>query len=79
MQHVYALLRDVEHAGRDYTQWQNTLNDKEMHEAIQEAKRHHYVVGISSMLTDGNCEVTFGVGEVALTAVGQQFLAQYRA
>lgn len=77
MKNVYMLLRDIARAGRDYTQWQNTLTDEEMHAAIQEIKRHHYAVGISSMLIDGNCEVTFGIGDVALTNAGQQFLAMY--
>lgn len=74
MNHLYSLLHDLAEFNRDYTKWQNTLNDEQMHEAIQQAKHNHYVIGISSMLTDGNCEVTFGVGDVTVTEAGQAFL-----
>lgn len=71
-----ALLQDIAQFNRDYTKWQNTLNDEALHHAIQEAKRHHYVIGISSTLIDGECEVTFSAGDLVLTAAGQQYLAQ---
>lgn len=70
------LLRDIAQFNRDYTKWQNTLNDAALHEAIQEAKRLHYVSGISSTLIDGECEVTFSVGDLVLTEAGQAYLAQ---
>lgn len=71
-----ALLQDIAQFNRDYTKWQNALDDKALHHAIQEAKRHHYVSGISSTLIDGECEVTFSVGDLVLTEAGQQYLAQ---
>lgn len=71
------LLQDIANFNRDYTKWQNTLNDEQLHHAIQEAKRHHYVIGIASTLIDGECEVTFAVGELILTEAGQQYLAQH--
>lgn len=77
MDHLYALLQDLARFNRDYTKWENTLNDAQMHEAIQQAKQRHYVIGISSMLTDGNCEVTFGVGDVTVTEAGHAFLENY--
>ncbi|WP_010288471.1 hypothetical protein [Kurthia massiliensis] len=70
------LLRDIAQFNRDYTKWQNTLTDVALHEAIQEAKRLHYVIGISSTLIDGECEVTFSVGDLVLTEAGQAYLAQ---
>lgn len=74
MNGLYLLLYDLARFNRDYTKWENALTDEQMHEAIQQAKQQHYVIGISSMLADGNCEVTFGIGDVTVTEAGHDFL-----
>ena len=44
MDHLYALLQDLARFNRDYTKWENTLNDAQMHEAIQQAKQSNIIM-----------------------------------